>query len=158
MYEIEHDILPGIGLGQLMLGMREHAVRSLLGDPSETSEQGSSDGREPNHHWKYEWKNLALTFGADEDYRLVTITTSFEWAALRGSRIVGLDEKQLLKSDFGGLGPPAFDDDFEEFGRDYCWDSINLSCWVVDRSVVNVSIMCLYDETGMIPQWPTRDG
>lgn len=153
MREVEHDIKPGGGLGPLTLGMREGSVRSLLGDPPDIRETDYGDGQ-MDRDWTYESLNLSLTFSEDDEFRLGAICTSFEWATLRGTRIVALTEQELLQGEFGGLGPPVLEDDLEESGKVYSWGTVNLSCWVVDGAVVSVSIMPLYDDTGDIPQWP----
>jgi len=154
---IEHNIRPGIGLGALVLGLSENSVRDLIGDPSDIREVDYGDGIN-THVWEFEVLELSLSFSEDEDYRLGMIATSFECSMLRGSRIVGLSEAKLLDSDFDGLGPPVLEDDFEDSGKDYAWDWVNLSCWVSDGTVVSVSIMPLYDDTGNIPQWPNDVG
>ncbi len=84
------------------------------------------------------------SLSADDGYRLGAIATSYSWATLLGSRIVGVEEAVLLGSDFG------------ESGRDYAWDTVNLSCWVRndDAIVDSATIMRLHDETGDVPQWP----
>lgn len=157
MRDIEHDIRPGVGLGALRLGSSEQSVRALLGDPPDVKEVDYGDGIN-THVWEFKTLSLSLSFSEDDGYRLGTITTSYEWATLGDSRIVGLTEAELLENDFGGLGSPKLDDDFGEPGRDYCWDALSLSCWVRDGKVVSVSIMPLYDDTGNIPQWPNEVG
>ena len=153
MPEIEHDIRPGVGFGPIMLGSREHDVSVILGDPPEVRDVDYGDGVN-TRVWEFEMLGLSLSFSQDDDYRLGTITTSFEWATLGASRVVGLSETELLDGDFDGLGPPTLDDDFQESGKNYAWDAVGLSCWVSDGKVESVSIMPLYDDTGNIPQWP----
>ncbi len=157
MLGLIHDIHPGVGLGELLLGTSEELVRAQLGEPPTATEKDYGDG--VNHRdWDYEWLSLSLSFSQDNDYRLITITTSYEWATLGESRIIGLTEAELCASDSDGLGPPRFDDDFEEFGKDYYWDALNLSCWLTDGIVDSVTIMPLYDESGDISQWRNHAG
>jgi len=157
MREFHHDIKPGTGLGELLLGSSQDTVREILGEPPVVREEDYGDGVN-THIWEYEALCLELSFSEDDHYRLGTIATSYDWTGLAGYRIVGVTEAQLLESEFGVLGPPALEDDFEEFGKDYAWGEVGLSCWVTDGLVVSVTIMPIYDDTGNIPQWPTRVG
>ncbi len=52
------------------------------------------------------------------------------------------------------------DDDFGDSGRDFSWDDVNLTCWIryEDSVVDSVSIMPLYNDTGMTPLWPNEVG
>lgn len=151
----EHDIRPGVGLAALLLGAPEHSVRELLGQPTDVSVEEFGDGRD-TRTWKYEALGLSLSFPEEDDHRLGWITTCCERATLNGLRIVGLTEEELLTADFGGLGPPVLEDDFEESGKDYVWDSAGVSCWVAEGAVVSVTLMPLYDETGKTPLWPAE--
>jgi hypothetical protein len=157
MPQLEHDIKPGRGLGDLLLGSPEHAVREILGEPTTQTDSDYGDGQ-ITRDWEYYDLGVSLSFNEDEDLRLGLITTENAGASLHGLAIIGLSEQELLSADFGGLGPPVLDDDFGESGKDYLWDSANLSCWVSDGVVVSVSIMPLYDATGDIPLWPEEVG
>ncbi len=156
MKTLEQRILPGIGLGLICLGHREHEVRAILGEPTEIFLEDFGDKKEAEHNWKYHQHGLFLSFAEEDDYRLSIITTQSEWATLGGGPIIGLTETELLSSQFNGIGPPYLEDDMGETGRDYSWDELSLSCMVDDdnRKVVSVSILPLYDETGQIALWP----
>ena len=160
MRDLEQSIRPGVGLGCLLLGTSRRDVRALLGEPINKREAREIDGV-ITHTWDYEWLGIQLIFQSDDSYRLGSIKTSYEWATLGNSRIVGLSESELLGHDFEGLGPPVLEDDLEEAGRVYGWYDLNLSCWVdadEDREcsvVTSVTIMPLYDRTGNVPQWPS---
>lgn len=157
MDRIEHDIQPGVGLGQLLLGASEAQVRSLLGEPTSIGHEDFGDGV-LQHEWEYAYHGLSLSFSADDGFRLGTITTRYEWASLRGLRVIGLTEADVVAGAFGGLGAPTETDDCGEFGTYYGWDPQGLSCWVQDAAVVNVCIMPLYDEDGDTPLWPSSAG
>ena len=153
---IAHEVRPGVGLGPLRLGAKRDEVLELIGRPTEARVVDYAEGV-PTHEWEYETMGLSLSFDAEDDYRLGLISTSFERAILNGICVVGLSETELLDAEFGGLGPPVLDDDFEEIGRDYVWDSLNLSCWTQEGRVVSISVMPLYDTSGEVPHWPPRD-
>jgi len=136
-----------------LLGLPEHEVRSRIGEPTIVNEEDFGDG-DITRTWEYEKLGLFLTFSEDDEFRLGIITTENESATLNGLRIIGISEQQLLDAQFGDLGSPELEDDFEENGKDYVWDAASLSCWVSDGIVNSVSIIPLYDETGQIPKWP----
>lgn len=146
-------IRPGIGLGNILLGSKEQSVRSLLGQPSSVQNSSYPDG-DSSRDMEYDDLMLSLVFYESDSFRLSTITTSDEKSVFNGINIVGMSESQLVQCDFNGVGAPQFDDDFEEFGKDYCWDSLNMSCWLVNSIVTSVTIMPNFDETGDIPLWP----
>lgn len=154
MQDFEQTVAPGFGLGPLLLGSSQADVRPLLMDPTSTECVNYGDGID-TQNWEYEVNQLSLTFSADESYRLGAITSRCPFATLNGVRIVGIEEEDLLRSELGGIGPPTPDDDFGESGRDYLWDSLNITCWVRDEDAIvdSVTIMPLYDEAGEAPQW-----
>ncbi|MAG57162.1 MAG: hypothetical protein CMJ83_12790 [Planctomycetes bacterium] len=154
--DFEHDVRPGVGIGALVLGMTEDEVRAMVGDPTAVDSEDFGDGIIVRT-WGYDAQQLSLSFSEDDDFRLGTIASSCEWATLGDSRIVGLAEGELRATQFGALGPPVLDDDFEESWRNYVWDELNLSCWLSDGVVTSVTVMVLFDESGNVPQWPVRD-
>ena len=151
---MELEIKPGVGLGPLLLGSDEHTVRELLGAPSQASDTKHSDG-DVSHDLGYVDLSLSLSFSESDGFLLGSISTSNESSLFRGFNIVGMNESQLILCDFDGMGPPALDDDFEESGRDYWWDALNLSCWVLDGVVTSVTLIPSFDETGNTPLWPS---
>ncbi len=153
--DFQHDIQPGVGLGPLRLGSTQDQVLSLLGEP--TTREYSEPGRPtPFHDWEYAELGLDLHFSADDDYRLGTISTESTSAKLNWQYPVGMTEDELLRCDFGGLGPPRPNDDFAELGKDFAWDKQSLTCWVREGVVDSISMFPFYDETDMVPQWPAQ--
>ncbi|MFT4649294.1 MAG: hypothetical protein ACI87O_001837 [Planctomycetota bacterium] len=108
------------------------------------------------HDWDYEELDLTLRFSPDDDYRLGTISTESLSATLRWQYPVGMTEEELLRCNFGGIGPPQADDDFGEYGKNFVWDQLDISCWVHDGIVDSIAIFPHSDATGLIPIWPAR--
>lgn len=158
MSELTPTIHPALGFGALRLGSTQADVRALLGEPATFERTDYGDGID-THDWRYPEHGISLSFSADDDLRLGAIAVESKLATLNGERLIGLSESELLASDFGGLGPPRLDDDFADLGcRDYLWDAVNTSCWLVDGFVTSVTIMPRYDESGEVPQWPDATG
>ena len=150
---MDQMIKPGVGLGEILLGSREASIRAMLGTPTSIRNVEHADG-DSSRDWEYDSLMLSLVFSASDDYRLGTITTSSISSVFAGENVVGMPESRLLQCDFDGIGPPMLEDDFEECGKDYCWQSLNLSCWVLDGVVTSATIIPLFDPSGNIPQWP----
>ena len=153
MAAIDYTIHPGVGVGALRLGMSQDAVRALLGEPEDSESGDYGDGIE-TRDWEYDSVGLSLSFSADDDFLLGSIIVSDAHATLVGVPLVGLAEDQLLSADFGALGSPILDDEFDDYAKTYDWDEPNLSCWVDCGVVTSVTVMPRYDEAGDVPQWP----
>ena len=135
---------PKVGLDNILLGMNRSQARSVLGEPMSIEHDPDEE------HWHYE-QGIELTFQKDYLYLLGSITISSASAELDSMQIVGLSEEGLLRRF------PFFsiDDDFEELGsKDYLSSEKELSVWLSDGVVSNITIFPEYEETGEIPIWP----
>ena len=137
-------IYPKIGIDGIRLGMNKAQVQEVLGKPSLIEEETQDE------HWQYD-QGLDLIFQKENLYLLGTITITNTAAQLDSKKIIGLNEQELLNN-FPYL---ALEDDFEENGRDYVSEEKELSVWVSDGFVSNVTIFPEYEETGEIALWPS---
>lgn len=153
MTKFEQKVLPGVGLGQLILGSSKDEVTELLGKPSHEEVLDYGDGV-PIHMWEFEDEELSVTFAQDDGFRLGSITTGHDATTLFDLPIIAISEADLLKTKFGSMAAPELEEDGDEAGKYYGWDDENLSCWVADGFVISISIMPLYDPSGEIPVWP----
>lgn len=151
MGEAPQVIQRGVGIGNVRLGATPTELRALLGPPDRI--EGPASDLE-DEWWYYDALQLELSIDRDSE-RLDGITSNSSAALFRGARIVGLTEEELLAGRFGGAGPPELDDDFEEFGRDYIWRDLEMSCWVDPGTgcVTSVHVMCFYGADDE-PIWP----
>ncbi|MBA6250988.1 outer membrane protein assembly factor BamE [Colwellia sp. MB3u-55] len=137
------NIYPKVGIDNIQLGMNRRQVTDILGEPLEiNTEKGDVE-------WVYT-QNLELSFQREDLYLLGVITIGCKSARLYSKRIIGCNEGELTNI-FPFL---SLEDDFEEFGKDYVSQEKELSVWVTDGNVTNVSIFPEYDSTGEIPIWP----
>ena len=151
------EILPGIGYRGLVLGMTRDEVRGLLGEPTkEDTEQ--HDDKSKTVSWSFPDGSLEIDFCSDDDYKLGAITVADPDATVQGALLIGLTEKEFLAAaKKAGVGPIELEDEFKDIdARDFAWDDGNLTFWVSDGVLENVTVMPLYDKTGEIPQWPSR--
>ena len=142
------DILPTVGLGEIRLGSSREAIEQLLGLPDEIE-----------LHAEYEvWRFGAyfdLTFSAEVDYLLSCITTNNEAALLGGELIIGLTEAELLERfPFFCLDEDLDHAEANPDEKDYICVERELSVWLVDNKVLNVSLFPAFDASGQQPKWP----
>lgn len=150
------EIFPGLGVGPLVLGMNRDQVRAVMGEPeSEETDDDFGDGS-TMVSWQFCGGQIEADFSSDDDYRLGTITVSDPSSVIQGTALIGLTEEAFLEAaKKAGIGPIELDDEFEDIdARDFAWEDRNVTFWVSDGVLENMSIMPRYDPTGEVPQWP----
>jgi hypothetical protein len=150
-------IQPFTGVGEAILGASEEKILAVLGKPTIIKEEyyGQEKTEENlSRIYEYEALQLELSFSADDDFRLSTITVYSTNASIDGITLIGLQEDQFIMEAMKlGHGKPLIDDDWRDY-KDYVIDSLGLSFWISGDIVDNVTIFPQYDDTGNIPIWP----
>ncbi len=142
------SILPKVGFGNIKLGASRDAVEKLLRLPDEIELQAELEV------WRYD-ETLELTFSAEVDYRLSCITVSNQNASLDGKAVIGLSEEALVEAfPFLTLDSDPEAPEAENNGKDYICLERELSVWLVDDKVINVSLFPAFDGSGEQPLWP----
>lgn len=149
-------IKPLIGIDGLELGATKAEVLDVLGDPNKCSTKSYKQDKSSEEEWEYFQLGLELTFSSKDNFRLGTIGVISKNATIEGHHLIGLNEKQLLKTlDTIGIGPTLLEDDLTELNsRDYACDKHGLSFWVHDGVVNAIAIFPEYDESGNVSLWP----
>ena len=131
------EIKPLIGLNNILLGMSRDSIKNLLGEPKSTRDffPLSNNDAEKAEIWLYA-NGIELYFSADENYLLGTITVESNVSKLDNFDCIGVSEKEL-KLKFPQLETI---DNFEDFGKDYRLPNKQISFWVVDGKVRNLTI------------------
>ena len=137
------------GIGNIILGSTKEEIVNLLGEPDETSQDEWPD-QTISDTWSYHELKMELSFYSDSNYCLTTITTTSDNVEFEGIKPIHLKEQQLVES-FPSI---VLDEDFEENGKDYIYPEKEISFWVVDGVVDNLTVFPKYDKTGNIPIWP----
>ena len=150
------EIFPGVGLGPLVLGMSRDQVRVLMGEPEREETDDDPDDQTTTVSWLYRSGHIEADFSSDDDYRLGTITVSDPDVVLRGASLIGLTEEAFLEAaEKADIGPIELDDEFDDIdARDFAWEDKNVTFWVSDGVLENMSVMPQYDASGEEPQWP----
>ncbi len=138
------NISPKIGVDNLKLGMSRDEIKNLLGLPVHKENLAEED------IWEYEF-GLEFSFQKEDDYRLSAITVIAESALLDSKPIVGISELELETSF------PSFqlEEDFNQDGKSYYADDLQLMAWVFEGEVFNIVIFPEYDEDSELPIWPS---
>ena len=99
--------------------------------------------------WEFD-NGLELSFQAEDNLRLSSITVLAGSALLDSKPIIGISESEL-ESIF-----PEFrlDEDFKQDGKSYYADELQIMAWVFDGEVFNVVVFPEYDESSEQPIWP----
>ena len=143
------NILPHVGIENVVLGSTKEAIRALLGEPDNIEHDVWPDDTQ-SETWAYEDMGFELGFNSEDGWKLGVITTTSSAASLEGVKPIGLEENELTKL----LPGVKLDEDFKESGKDYIYPEKEISFWIADGLVVNITVFPEYDKTGNIPIWP----
>ncbi len=89
------EIVPGRGIGEILLGMTQEQVEKIVGKPDEIEEVDYDDG-ESAITWFYYDLQIDLNFESEDDLRLSFISVENENYALGGKIKVGMDKASVL--------------------------------------------------------------
>ncbi len=143
---MEMEIKPRIGLGEILLGMTSTEVREILGKP-ETDVVDKELGAEILTYWD---DSLDFDFDDDVDNLLSRITIRHRDAYLNSRKPIGISEGDFLK-----YFPKAkLEEDYSWGEKDYYVEHLDLSFWICDGKVDNITIFPRFSEDGEIPIWP----
>jgi hypothetical protein len=129
------EIKPLIGLSDILLGMSRDSIKNLLGEPKSTRYFSPLSDNDKAEIWLYS-NGIELYFSADENYLLSTIIVESNVSKLDNFDWIGVSEKELK------LKFPQIEaiDNFEDFGKDYILPNKEISFWVVEGRVRNLTI------------------
>lgn len=162
MNEQLKDILPGIGLGDLKLGMQREQVRELLKEPTEVemfSYPDDVDIEEDGNTevWHYDVLELSLAYDEEDDWRLGSIALTSDFYMLEERKLIGLRKEDIIKM---LEGIDVADIEFEDMstedapaGELISADSLGLHFWFDKDVLTELQIGPLVSEEGEI-QWP----
>jgi hypothetical protein len=142
------EIIPHAGIERIKLGANRTEIIGSVGEPAERDIQTYPDGTS-TEYLEYPDLGLSLGFTSEDGDRLGTITVRSRMATLDGRTIIGRPIEEILSESPGVV----LDDDFEENGQDYIDENRNLSIWVLEGLVNNVTVFpdWIDDDT---PRWP----
>ena len=154
------DITSGEGLGGIKFGFTREEVEALMGEPEEKEVYDLNDDKDyKTESWHYDEYEIALSFVLFDEWRLVSVTCSFEDSLLFGKEVVGMKKKQLLKL----LEQNNVKDiQYENCSSDDVADlllafsmSLGMNFWLEEGLVTDVEFGIKYDEQEE-PIWPVK--
>lgn len=141
------------GFPPFVFGMTRTEVRAAAGEP-DLIEKVESDFAGTAERWDYTLRQIQITFGEDEQWRLEAIDVLDGSVTIGGVQLIGVSAGGLpelaAKAGIADLTPQ----DFGEFGKSHESDQHGLVFWEVDGVIVNFTMFPAYDTTGDVVLWP----
>lgn len=104
---------------------------------------------------EYHHIGVDLTFSADDEFLLGSITFFSKDFLLKGISLIGLPEAEFLRKGTNIYPDLRLDDDFiDQNAKDYISISNGLTFWIQDGVVENISIFPDYEDDNDTPIWP----
>lgn len=141
------------GFPPFVFGMTRAEVRAAAGEP-DLIEKVESDFAGTAERWDYTLRQVQITFGEDEQWKVEAIDVLDGSVTIGGIQLIGVSAGALpalaAKAGIADLVPQ----DFDEFGKSHESDQHGLLFWEVDGVIVNFTMFPAYDETGDVVLWP----
>lgn len=90
-----YKIVPGKGIGNILLGMKRAEVEQILGSPDDKEIIEYEDGENSCTYYYFELE-IDLTFESDDDDRLSFISVESEKFSIEGKIQVGLTKQEVI--------------------------------------------------------------
>lgn len=146
------EIQPFVGFGQIQFGQTIEQVKSLLGEPTNSTREKHEDGTD-DISLLYGKQGVELSFMSEDDFRLGLITCYAPTYTLDGTAYTGLSEEDFKKT--ASFDDLKQDDEFAEPDtKDYTVESKGLSFWIQDGFVESITLFPEYSEDGEEIVWP----
>jgi len=142
-------IRPLIGIDNVRLGSSKQSIFDILGQPGSTKSDEWPDGT-ISESWLYPNLSLTLNFDSDDNYRLSTINLTSNEAEFEGLKLVGLNINTLIEKHPSII----LDEDLGNNVKDYMLPEKELSFWVVNDIIENITLFPEYDKSNDLPIWP----
>ncbi len=142
-------IKPLIGIDNIILGSSKEVIFELLGQPNSSNSDEWPDGT-ISESWIYTASGLTLNFDSDDHYRLSTINSISKETKLDDLNIIGLNINTLIKDQ----PTIKLDEDLTGGVKDYIHPEKEISFWVVNNIIENITIFPEYDNSSNLPIWP----
>ena len=147
-------IVPKVGIDSIKLGMSRDEVSSQWGSPDSIHDFIALEDSPEDKWivWKYD-KGIELNFDSEEEFLLISIDTGSAGVTFENVVLIGMSEKEL-RLKFPNI---QYDDEFElDSGRNYILPEHELSFWLVDGKVTNITISPEFDKSNSYPLWPRK--
>lgn len=147
-------IFPLRGLPPFIFGMNRSEVRAAAGEP-DSIQPIDSEFTGAAERWCYLDRQVQVSFGEDEQWRLEAIDVDDVKATIEGIELLGIQATDLAQlAALAGVSDVQMTDDCGEFGC--CYESVSkgLLFWEVEGLIVNFTMFPECDEAGEVILWP----
>ena len=138
-----------LGIGNITFGSTKDEIQNILGKPSSIQIDEWPD-QTKSETWLFEKPGLELAFDEEDNYRLGTITTTSREAVLENIKPIGLNINAIIKY----IPSVILEEDLGGKVKNYIYPKKEISLWVINDIVKNLSLFPEYDETNEFPIWP----
>ena len=91
------NITLGQGLDELQFGLSREEVTKILGEPTEKEHMDGDEESGALDAWHYDEKHLSLSFEADCEWLLTSITTASPDVIFEGIDLIGLSQGEVME-------------------------------------------------------------
>jgi hypothetical protein len=151
-----YNIIPGKGVGNILLGMKMDDVEKILGKPDDKEVIEYDDG-EKSCTLYYNDLMADFTFESDDDYRLSFISVENEEFNIAGKIKVGLSKDEVIKICKSlNYSEPELENMSNEDIADQellSYDKENLNFWFTDNTLDEIQIGPFWQDEDT-PIWP----
>ena len=151
-----YEIIPGRGVGNILLGMNKKDVEKILGKPDDQEEINYEDGETSCTYYYYDLK-MDLTFESDDDDRLSFISVEGEQFNLKNVIKIGATKEDVINQckELSFSLPEEEDLSSDDVPNQIlvALDNENINFWFTDNTLDEIQIGPFWedDET---PIWP----
>ena len=158
MKQISKEINPGIGVGELKLGISKENVRDILGEPDNCEKYSySNTDKDLTENWDYKDLGLNISFDQEDNWKLCLITIESETYLLGNDIFIGQEKNKVL-SDLENL--KITDIEYEDMSTVeypthelFSSDTLGINFWFDYNKLTEIQISPLFVDDETI-KWP----
>ncbi len=151
-----YEIIPGKGVGNILLGMKRDAVEKILGQPDDKEDIKYEDGETSVTYYYYDLK-IDLTFESDDDERLSFISVEGEEFHIKNQIKIGDTKEKVISSckllSFSISEEEDMSNDDEPTQILVALDEENINFWFTDNTLDEIQLGPFWQDDDT-PIWP----
>jgi hypothetical protein len=145
------EINLGKGIGTIGFGATMEQVKAMFGEPDEV-EDGLEEEEMATELWHFD--DAEISFGFDEDERVITLSVTANDYMLGGKALIGLSQDALVKAlqelKITDIDEEVCESDGEDTHTVISSDLMGVHFWLENGTLIEIQWEVLYDEDGDI--------
>ncbi|MGL1934652.1 MAG: hypothetical protein OCD01_06510 [Fibrobacterales bacterium] len=143
MSDMQNEIIPKVGLGDIRFGMDRDAVKAILGAPDECDIFSyNEDDTDRSEGWFWFDLEISANFDEEDDWKLVSLSADSERFLLKGQKVIGIEkaalEALLATMDITDIDCEDHSSEDEPNHELVATDSVGLNFWLDEGIVTEV--------------------